>query len=190
MPIVTNATLSLRPSRGRRRTLAVGVALAAVAIGAAVAETAGSSLPVAMQKLLDCHAVAADPARLACYDASVAEVGRLISSGELVVVDHERVAKVKRQAFGFSLPSLSLFERGERAGELSQISGKVATAYQRGDGKWIVELEDGGVWEQTDDEKLPAGARKGGRVEVRKAALGSFFMNIEGQRALRVRRVR
>jgi len=180
--------------RAPKPLIAAGAALAALAMGAAVAQTAASPLPAAVQKLLDCHAVAADGARLACYDDAVAAFGRLLSSGELVVVDHERVAKVKRQAFGFSLPSLSLFDRaerpGEKGGELQQISGQVASAYQRGDGKWVVELEDGGVWEQTDDEKLPAGAHKGSRADIRKAALGSFFMNLDGQRALRVRRVR
>ena len=194
MPALQRAT-SPRPIwTARRRALAVGSCLAALALGAAAAETDASRLPLAVQKLLDCRAVADNAGRLACYDASVAELGRLISAGEIVVVDHERVAKVKRQAFGFSLPSLSLFERGERAGEkggeLQQISGNVASGYQRGDGKWIIELEDGGLWEQTDNEKLPVGAHKGSRAEVRKAALGSFFMNIDGQRALRVRRVR
>lgn len=174
--------------------LGLGTALAVLALGAAVAETTTSGLPGAVQRLLDCRGQSADAARLACYDAAVGELSRLIASGEVVVVDHERVATVKRQAFGFSLPSLSLFERGgggaKDAGELQQISGVVAEAYQRGDGKWIVTLEDGGVWQQTDDEKLLRGAKKGWKVEVRKAALGSFFMNVDGQRALRVQRVR
>jgi len=172
--------------------LGLAAALAVAALGVAAAETAGSPLPAAVQKLLACRSAAPDAARLACYDAAVGELSQLIATGEVVIVDHKRVAEVKRQAFGFSLPSLSLFERSgaKDAGELSRISGVVKEAYQRGDGKWMVELEDGGLWQQTDDEKLMQGARKGSKVEVRKAALGSFFMNIDGQRALRVMRVR
>jgi hypothetical protein len=161
-----------------------------VALGAAIAETAASPLPAAVQRLLDCRTQTADAARLACYDGAVAELGRLIASGEVVVVDHERVAKVKRQAFGFSLPSLSLFERPGKPAELQQIAGQVTSAYQRGDGKWVVELDDGAVWEQTDNETLFKEPHKGSKADIRKAALGSFFMNIDGQRALRVRRVR
>src|SRR5207248_2703996 len=112
MPALERTTPPRPAATVRRRALAIGTGLAVLALGVAAAQTAASPLPAALQKLLDCHAVAADAARLACYDASVTELGRLISSGEIVVVDHERVAKVKRQAFGFSLPSLSLFERG------------------------------------------------------------------------------
>lgn len=177
----------------RRMKLGLGLAagLTAAALGVAAAQTAGSPLPAAIEKLLACRQ-APDATRLACYDGAVDELSRLIASGEIVVVDHKRVAEVKRQAFGFSLPSLSLFERSgtKEAGELSRISAVVKQAHRRGDGKWVVELEDGGLWEQTDDEKLAGEPHKGSKAEIRKASLGSFFMNIDGQRALRVRRVR
>jgi hypothetical protein len=176
----------------RRTKTLLGVAMAAgtLGLGAALAETTVSPLPAAVQRLLDCRAAQPDAARLACYDAAVGDLGRLIAAGEVVVVDHERVAKVKRQAFGFSLPSLSLFERGAKAAELQQVAGTVARADQRGHGAWVVELDDGAVWEQTDDEKLQREPHKGSTADIRKAALGSFFMNLDGQRAVRVRRVR
>jgi hypothetical protein len=175
---------------GVRTRWAAGLTAAALTLGAAAfAETAGSPLPAAVQRLLDCRK-AADPVRLACYDHAVDELSRLIASGEIVVVDHERVAKVKRQAFGFSLPSLSVFEHGDKPAELDRITGVATAAYQKGDGKWVVELEDGAVWAQTETERLPMGAHKGSKVEVRKAALGSYFMNIDGQRALRAQRVK
>jgi hypothetical protein len=176
----------------RRLTWSLGMGGLVLVLGAAaVAETAGSGLPAAVQKLLDCRAVTPDAARLACYDTAVADFGRLIGTGEIVVVDHERVAKVKRQAFGFSLPSLNLFERpNAKPAELDHIAAVAASAYQNKDGKWVVELEDGAVWRQTDSDHLPLGAHKGSKVEIRKAALGSFFMNIDGQRALRAERVK
>jgi hypothetical protein len=171
--------------------LALGIAAVAgvLVVGAALAETAASPLPAAVQRLLDCRATSAEAARLACYDAAVSELGRLISSGDLVVVDHERVVAVKRQAFGFALPSLSLFERGDKAVELQQITGAVARATLQSDGKWLIELEDGGVWQQTDNEHLSRYPHKGSTAEVRKKSLGSYFMNLDGQRALRMRRM-
>jgi hypothetical protein len=165
--------------------------LGALALGAAaVAETTGSGLPGAVQRLLDCRKATPDAQRLACYDQVVDELGRLIASGEIVVVDHERVAKVKRQAFGFSLPSLSAFEHGDKPAELDRVASLAVSAYQKADGKWVIELDDGAVWAQTDTDRLPAGAHKGSKVEIRKAALGSYFMNVDGQRALRVQRVK
>jgi len=176
-------------SKRMKLRLGLGAGLAALAIGAALAETAASPLPGAVQKLLDCRATSADAARLACYDGAVAELGKLIASGEIVVVDHERVAKVKRQAFGFSLPSLSLFERGDKPAELQQVTATVRQATQTGDGKWTITLDDGSVWRQTDLERLSRYPKSGSKVEIRKASLGSYFMNIDGQRALRVSRI-
>jgi len=174
----------------RRGRLAWGLAaaIAVMALGAAVAQTAGSPLPAAVQRLLDCRK-APDAARLACYDGAMAEFAKLVASGDIVVVDHERVAKVKRQAFGFSLPSLSLFEHSDKPQELEQIAATVARASLSGDSKWTIELDDGSVWQQTDAGNLAKYPKKGSKAEVRKAAMGSYFMNLDGQRALRVKRV-
>lgn len=175
----------------RRTRVGIGAAAAgALVVGAAMAQVAGSGLPVAVQRLLACRAATPDSARLACYDTAVGEFARLVDTGELVVVDKERVSRVKRQAFGFSLPSLSLFEHGDKPAELDSISAVAASAYRQGDGRWVVELEDGGVWAQTDNEAVGHDPRKGSMVEIKKAAMGSFFMKIDGQRALRARRVK
>jgi hypothetical protein len=175
-------------SKRSKLALAAGAAMVAVALGAAIAETTASPLPAAVQRLLDCRS-APDATRLACYDGAVAEFGKLVSSGEIVVVDHERVAKVKRQAFGFSLPSLSLFEHTDKPQELEQVTGVVAHASLGGDNKWMLQLDDGSVWQQTDLGTLAKYPKKGSKVEIRKASMGSFFMNLDGQRALRVKRV-
>ena len=53
-----------------------------------------------------------------------------------------------------------------------------------------MELEDGGVWAQTDNELIGHDPHRGSKVEIKKAAMGSFFMKIDGQRALRARRVK
>ena len=44
------------------------------------------------------------------------------------------------------------------------------------------------VWAQTDDESINIEPHKGSTVAIRKAALGSFFCNVEGQRAVRCER--
>jgi hypothetical protein len=177
-------------SRRKHLTISLVAAAGVLAVGAAFAETAGSPLPAAVQRLLDCRTTASDPARLACYDQAVSELGRLISAGEIVVVDKERVAKVKRQAFGLNLPSLSLLDRGDKPAEISEVSGVAVRAWRQLDGHWAVELEDGAVWAQTDGERPNREPRAGSKVEIKKAALGSFFMKIDDQRGMRARRVR
>jgi hypothetical protein len=175
-----------------RTTAAIAGAATAglLGVGAALAAGTGSPLPASVQRLLDCRSTAEVPARAACYDAAVDEFGRLLASGEVLVVDKERVAAVKRQAFGFSLPSLSVFERGDKPAQLEEITAVATRAYRQGDGRWAVELEDGAVWAQTDDERMDHDPHAGSKVQINKAALSSFFMKIDGQRSLRARRIR
>jgi hypothetical protein len=189
-PVESKVASEVRPMLIPKRLglgLWIGVASAGLGFGAALAEPPAPKLPAPMQRLLDCRA-APDATRLACYDAASAEFDHRVGSGDLVVVDHEGVARVKRQAFGFSLPSLSLFERGDKAQDLARVSGVVARASRGPEGEWILVLADGGVWRQTDSERLAPNPKEGSTVEIRKAAVGSFFMNIDGQRALRVKR--
>jgi hypothetical protein len=140
----------------------------------------------------------------ACYDAAAASLVQAEAKGEIVVVDRARAEKVRRQAFGFSLPSLDVFDRPARAARadapesarteppppLDRITTTVKRASLRGDGKWVFELEDGAVWLQTDTEPLRKGARAGSTIEIRKTAMGGYFLNVDGQRAIRANRIK
>lgn len=176
--------------------LGLGLALAAPA-AAALAQTAADDRPALLKSLADCRKLTDDRARLACYDAAAGALDQAEAKGEIVVVDRERANKVRRQAFGFSLPSLSILDRPSRAPgsdkppePLDRLTATLARGYQRGDGKWVLELDDGAVWVQTDSQPLGRGAKKGAKVEIRRAALGSFFVNVDEQRAIRASRVR
>lgn len=170
-----------------------GIAAAAVA-AAALSATAVSAQPKVegraqiLQRLLDCRSVADDAARLACYDAQVAAVDQAEAKGDIVVVDREQARTVRRQAFGFSLPSITMFERGEAPEEVENVTGVVKRAYRNAAGKWVVVLEDDAVWAQIDTERVPREPRAGMEVKIRRAAIGSYFMNLGGQRAVRARR--
>lgn len=178
--------------QGRKRVVAgVAAATSLAILGSALAQTNIGDLPAGVKRVLDCRAVQPDPARLACYDAAVAELSKLVSTGQVVAVDQEQVTKVRRQAFGFHLPSLDLFQKGAaKAPDIEQVSGVVELARQNGEGKWVIRLEDGAVWTQIDSEKLARYPKKGSKAEIRKAALGTYFMNLDGQRALRVERTK
>jgi len=173
-----------------KTTIGLVAAAGLLWFGAALAATSAGPLPAAVQRLLDCRATTAESARLACYDAAVGELGRLLASGEIVVVDKERVAAVKREAFGFSLPSINLFERNDKPQELAEVAATAVRVHRKLDGHWSVELDDGAVWEQTDDEKIVREPHVGSKVVIKKAALGSFLMKIDGQWGVRAQRVR
>jgi hypothetical protein len=181
----------MQPPPTRRRPFsAVAAAAAVLALAAGAALAADPALPAGIKRLLDCRKVAGDGPRLACYDAAVDELTGQIDKGEVVAVDRAQAREVRRQAFGFRMPSISLFERGDKPEEIDRLAATVTTAYQRGDGKWVLELDDGAVWNQIDSERLTRSPRKGSKVEIRKASLGTFFINVDGQRAIRAQRVK
>jgi hypothetical protein len=141
-----------------------------------------------MQSVLDCRAISDGPQRLACYDKAVDGMARAEQSGDLVTIDREQRRAVRRQAFGLTLPSLAMFDRGEKAEEADRIAVTLAKASRNAAGKWVLVLDDGAVWRQIDDGELEPAPRPGAKAVIRRAALGSFMIRIEGQSSIRVHR--
>ena len=163
----------------------------ALALPAAAKDKAPPPAPQAYKDLVACKAIADPAARLACFDAQVGKLEQATAAGEVVVTDRAAVRETRKGLFGFKLPSLGLFGGGDDddKDEIKEILGSVASARTFGYGTWRITLEDGSVWEQTDGEKLVFDPRKGDKVRIYKAALGTYRMNVDGQRAIRVRRV-
>ena len=96
--------------------------------------------------------------------------------------------EVRRQAFGFALPSLALFDKAEGTEKLDRVESILKAARQGADGKWILQLENGAVWRQTDADGPARRPRPGMTVSVRSAAMGSFLVSVDGQAGFRGRR--
>ena len=96
------------------------------------------------------------------------------------------------RSFGFNLPGLDIFDRvaGKAATPqlLDSVAGEAKRAYRDAFDKWVIELTDGAVWRQIDSEVLAPSPRAGSKVEIRRAAFGSFLMKIDSQRPVRARR--
>jgi hypothetical protein len=141
-----------------------------------------------VQAVIDCRTINDAARRLDCYDKSVDGMVQADAKGDLVTIDREQRQVVRRQAFGLSLPALSMFDRGGKTENLDRIVSTVSAVGRTADGKWIITVEGGAVWRQIDSEELYRNPRPGSHVSIRKAALGSFFMDIDNERAIRVRR--
>ncbi len=142
----------------------------------------------AIQLLLDCRAINDDPGRLACFDKGVAALYQAEHSGDLVTIDREQRREVRRQAFGLTLPSLAMFDKGDKAEEADRIDIVIAEATRDPLGRWLFKLGDGALWRQfeaSDPVRTPHAGSKG---LIRRGALGGFFMNLDGQPSYRVRR--
>ncbi len=190
-----------------------GIALVggmALALGAGAAHAQDPAL----KDLNACRAISDLAAKAACYDAASGALNQAVDSGELVLVRKKEVQAARRGAFGFNLPSLSFLDRKsgseakleKRGGEarsgdvrkereddandgVNAITATVKQASTDSLGHWIIVLDDGAVWRQTDNEVLSPRPRAGSKVEIRRAALGSYMMKLDKLRPVRAKRV-
>jgi hypothetical protein len=179
---------SARPLPVIALALAAG-AVASAAFAAPKTEKAEAKRAAVLQSVADCRALTQDAARLACFDKAVAALDQAESKGQVVVIDREQVKTVRRQAFGLTLPAFTLFDRGPKEDQVDRITIELAQAYQSA-GKWIFVSTENVVWAQMDDEPINDDPHPGSKVAIRKAVLGSFFCNVDGQRAVRCERRR
>lgn len=170
------------------RALAAGCAILATS-SAAIAAKDPPPRPAVFQKLVDCRAIADDPARLACYDAQVVKLDEAERASDVVVVDRAEIKKARKGLFGLSLPDLGGIFGGKKGGapepELTEIESTVKSAAIGGGGKLIVIIADGARWVQTDSKAMRV-PKAGVPVKIRKAAMGSFFMNIDDRPGIKV----
>ena len=166
-----------------------GAMMALLALAPAPAARADPpARPAAVQAVVDCRKIDDSVQRLACYDKAVADMTVAEDKGDLVSLDRSQRLAARQQTFGFALPTLAFLDRGERSEELNRVTETVASTSRDVDGNWILRMQDGAVWRQTDGAVLSRDPRPGSVVLIKKAALGSFMMDIDGQPAVRAHR--
>ncbi|HEY4070671.1 MAG TPA: hypothetical protein VGM04_03835 [Sphingomicrobium sp.] len=170
-----------------RRWIVATAVPALIATGAAQAKRpVDAGTPAQVQKLMACRAITAAEQRLACYDREAAAMDQALANKDLVMIDKEKARAAGRSLFGFSVPNFGgLFGSG---GEISQIDGTIKSTGRNQDGGWVITLQDGSVWTQTDD--WPGlDPRPGKKVIVKRGLMGSFWLSIPGQNGIKVKRI-
>ena len=170
----------------------VKMALTGILLAAspALAREAPRTSPL-ISEISACRAMTDADRRLACYDRAAARLDAAQQNREIVIIDREEVQKTKRTLFGLSLPRLDIFSGGkqeEDEEEIKEITAKIATASVGSDGNWLIRLEDGAKWHQTDGKMIASRPRPGSTVLIRRGALGSFIMRVDNQPGVKVRR--
>ena len=104
------------------------------------------------------------------------------------MIDKQRATAAKRGLFGFSIPNFGgLFGSGDD--DVKEIASTVTRVSQDGYGAYVVSLADGSTWYQQDDAPLGLGPEKGDKVMVRRGSFGAFFLSVNGQPGIRVKRI-
>jgi hypothetical protein len=174
------------------KTLASGLSGLALAVTANASYAASPKPPgraELVKELSACRAITDSTQRLACFDRTAAALDEAQSKGEVVVVDRKQVQEVKREAFGFNLSTLSVFNKsGGKEPEDDSMTAVAKSAFQNATGKWVVTLDSGAVWRQIDDDSLSREPHSGSQIHIRKAMMGSYMMNVDNQPGIRVHR--
>ena len=174
------------------RGLVMAVAAAALVAPAALPAQKGKpqQRPEAFEALVRCRALTDDSARLKCFDAAAATLQRAAENRDLVVVDRKQIQEANRGLFGLDIPDFNPFGGGGDDGvpEIKSIESTIRSAMQDGDGRWILTLEDNSIWAQTDSYPFAVNPKRGQKVKVVKASMGSYMMRVNGQPGVRAKR--
>jgi hypothetical protein len=129
----------------------------------------------------------------------LAAVGSIVSAsseGEVTVVDREDVRQTRRKLFGFALPDLGIFggnsdkEDPAQAEEFTALQTTIAAVRSGAEGTYIITTEEGAEWQLSEVPARLLRPRVGQPIEIRAAALSSYFLRINGQKGVKGRRVR
>lgn len=151
---------------------------------------------IVLNILRNCAEIDDATARLACYDNNIRSAGgeaRNSVPGEMASPRGGSGAPLDTGGpSGFGREDIRTPERFETpAGEIEELRARVTEVTERQRGIFLVTLEDGAQWLFTDSVPFSyRPPRPGDRVEIDRAALGSFLLTFDRQASVRVRRVR
>ncbi|MBA3675846.1 MAG: hypothetical protein H0W74_00360 [Sphingosinicella sp.] len=143
-----------------------------------------------IRALVDCRSQTNDTSRLRCYDLAAGALVEASAQGKIVVLDQEQARTTRRSLFGFHLPKLPLFSGDESAEfDSGELTAKVTSVRAMPNGRWQMKIEGGALWETTEASSVVNDPRAGNTLVIKRGPLGSYMIRIEGQRALRAKRV-
>lgn len=153
--------------------------------------------PDVLNQLYKCKNLTDNTARLACYDASVGRVEQAQETGELVAIDRKAAKKIKRESFGFNIPSLPKigfpsFGNDDATDDVDDVTVlNIKRTKKKARGDYYFYTDNGQIWEQVDGTGLRRAPRGDDHtLHIRKAAIGSFLAQVDGKGSgIRVRRI-
>ncbi len=159
--------------------------------------------PSVITNVFDCRTIDDAEKRLACYDKAVGRFEDAQKSGEVIAVTKKEVETIKRESFGFNIPSLpnigKLFGSSDKAKskntegvekalasaeEHKSVTLQIAKTKKFGYKKTLFYFKNGQVWKQTDNKTIKISKKKPPQTaEIKKGALGSYRLRVEGRGA-------
>ena len=170
-----------------RGSLNKAAVVTAMLLMAAAADARDETKPRAklLQQTLDCTAIKPDAERLACYDRTVAALGKGEETHEIVISDREQIRETRRSLFGFRLPSLF---GGKDDDELDRIETTISGVSRSNEGGLVLAVDGGARWVQVDSRAIVGRIRPGDKVTISRGAMGAYFATLAGRPSFKVQR--
>lgn len=142
-----------------------------------------------MREMMECDSIKSETTRLTCYDSVVRRGRAALGGNSAGVLPGVPAAQARRpqQAFGLT-PKIDP-ARNSGPAPIEEINAKVASATDRGAGRWRITFVDGAKWDFTEGQHNFQPPERGDEVRIRKAALGGFLMYVGKQPSVRVTRI-
>lgn len=169
--------------------------MTALLFGCAFTLAGQAETPPSTADLYACSKIENDAERLSCYDTTVQSLEAWEAAGEITTISRSEVNELQKDSFGFSLPTLARsvipkFGEDENS-EIQTVEFAVSSVRKSPLGKLIITLENGQVWEQTGSKQVNFSQKRGAEsAEIKRAALGSFKMKLDGGRSFRAKRTK
>lgn len=172
--------------------LACGVAIAAILATPAAAQDRKKSPPPPSPELFEaleaCRAITENTQRLACFDATSANLSAAVESKQIVVIEEKEVQKTKRSLFGFRLPDLSIFGGNDNDTEADKtLTTTIKSVGRAAGGRWNIGIPEGAIWQTT--EAMSINPAVGDAIEIKSGIMGGYFLKVRNKRAVRAKRV-
>ncbi len=154
------------------------------------AQSETNNRPIILENLVNCAIIKNDKDRLACYDQNIITFQTAEEKGEIIVEDKEVILQSREEVFGFKSVDNPVFN-GDNDANLNSINSTITSARLSGSRKWLITLGNGSIWQQSEPKRLRSGGPKiGSDILIKKASLGGFIAEIDGQRPFRVKRLK
>ena len=177
---------------------------------AAASASAASPQPADIGRLLACRGIAAQHARLRCFDRTAAVIARATQAARRAgaasamsgaapssAPPHARTTQAAaalnpQQTFGLSPEKILAREvtAGIRPKSITGISSRLVQLQAAPDGRMSYRLEDGQIWEELENNGYAPPVKVGDRVQISRGWLDSYWMQTPSGRGCKVQRLR
>lgn len=170
--------------------LSIAASAMALPLGMAASAQADPDSSRTLDGLTACQRIAADAARLTCFDAAAGQIASARKSGSLLALDRGKVVERKRQQFGLADAGRNPLGGGEadRLTRVTEVATTITAVKSAGYARFALQLANAMVWETI--EPLSLEPRPGTTITIRQAGFGGFKASIPGERTILVKRRR